>query len=69
MWSLHFTKQAQKDARKLALSGFKQKAEDLLAILELDPSQTRRRMKSWWVTLLGLTRGGLTFSIDWSTRS
>ena len=39
MWSLHFTKQAQKDARKLASSGLKQKAEDLLAILELDPWQ------------------------------
>lgn len=39
MWSLHFTKHAQKDARKLASSGLKQKAEDLLAILELDPWQ------------------------------
>jgi len=39
MWSLHFTKQAQKDARKLVSSGLKQKAEDLLAILELDPWQ------------------------------
>ena len=39
MWSLHFTKQAQKDARKLTSSGLKQKAEDLLAILELDPWQ------------------------------
>jgi Txe/YoeB family toxin of toxin-antitoxin system len=39
MWSLRFTKHAQKDARKLASSGLKQKAEDLLAILELDPWQ------------------------------
>ena len=39
MWSLHFTNQAQKDARKLTSSGLKQKAEDLLAILELDPWQ------------------------------
>jgi Txe/YoeB family toxin of toxin-antitoxin system len=39
MWSLHFTKHAQKDARKLASAGLKQKAEDLLAILELDPWQ------------------------------
>ena len=37
MWSLHFTNQAQNDARKLTSSGLKQKAEDLLAILELDP--------------------------------
>ena len=39
MWVLHFTKQAQKDARKLASSGLKPKAQDLLAILELDPWQ------------------------------
>ena len=37
IWSLHFAKQAQKDARKLTLFGLKQKAEVLLAILELDP--------------------------------
>jgi Txe/YoeB family toxin of toxin-antitoxin system len=37
MWVLRFTKQAQKDARKLAASGLKSKAEELLAILELDP--------------------------------
>ena len=39
MWVLHFTKQVQKDARKLASSGLKPKAQDLLAILELDPWQ------------------------------
>ena len=39
MWVLYFTKQAQKDARKLASSGLKPKAQDLLAILELDPWQ------------------------------
>ena len=39
MWSLHFTRQAQKDARKLASSGLKAKAQDLLVILELDPWQ------------------------------
>ena len=39
MWVLHFTKQAQKDARKLASSGLKSKAQDLLAIVELDPWQ------------------------------
>ena len=36
---LHFTKQAQKDARKLASSGLKPKAQDLLAMLEVDPWQ------------------------------
>ena len=39
MWLLRFTKQAQKDARKLASSGFKSKAEELLTILVLDPWQ------------------------------
>jgi len=39
MWVLNFTKQAQKDAQKLASSGLKPKAQDLLAILELDPWQ------------------------------
>ena len=39
MWVLHFTEQAQKDARKLASSGLKPKVQDLLVILELDPWQ------------------------------
>lgn len=37
MWELYFTKQAQKDARKLASSGLKPKAQDLLEILRKDP--------------------------------
>ncbi len=39
MWTLYFTKQAQKDARKLASSGLKSKAQDLLAILKVSPFQ------------------------------
>jgi toxin YoeB len=38
-WTLHYTKQAQKDAKKLASSGLKSKAQALLAILEEDPCQ------------------------------
>ena len=38
-WTLHYTKQAQKDAKKLASSGLKAKAQALLAILEKDPWQ------------------------------
>ena len=38
-WTLHYTTQAQKDARKLASSGLKAKAQTLLAILEEDPWQ------------------------------
>lgn len=40
MWQLYYTKQAQKDARKLASSGLKNKAQELLAIIEADPYQT-----------------------------
>ena len=36
-WKLVFTKQARKDAKKLSSSGLKEKAEDLLRILEEDP--------------------------------
>ena len=38
-WSLQYTKQAQKDAKKLASSGLKVRAKSLLAILEKDPWQ------------------------------
>ena len=36
-WRLVYTKQAKKDARKLASSGLKSKAEHLLDILKEDP--------------------------------
>lgn len=36
-WQLVFTKQAQKDAKKLAASGLKPKAQELLLLLEQDP--------------------------------
>ena len=38
-WTLYYTKQAQKDAKKLASSDLKAKAQALLAILEKDPRQ------------------------------
>lgn len=38
-WELHFTRQAQKDAQKLASAGLKPKAEALLKILETNPFQ------------------------------
>ena len=38
-WGVVFTKQAQKDAQKLASSGLKPKALELLEILENDPFQ------------------------------
>ena len=39
-WTLYYTKQAQKDARKLASSGLKEKAQELLRIIENNPLQT-----------------------------
>ena len=39
MWQLYYTKQAQKDARKLASSGLKNKAQELLAIIQANPYQ------------------------------
>lgn len=38
-WTVVYAKQAQKDARKLASAGLKEKAVALLAILEADPFQ------------------------------
>ena len=38
-WRLVYTKQAHKDARKLASGGLKPKAQELLAILAEDPFQ------------------------------
>ena len=38
-WQLVYTKQAQKDAKRLASSGLKPKAQELLAILAEDPFQ------------------------------
>ena len=36
-WRLVYTKQAQKDAKKLASSGLKPKAQELLALIAEDP--------------------------------
>ena len=38
-WQLVFTKQAQKDARKLVSAGLKEKAQELLKVIETDPFQ------------------------------
>ncbi len=39
-WRIVFTKQAQKDAKKLSVSGLRSKAETLLRILAVNPYQT-----------------------------
>ena len=39
MWKLAYTKQANKDAKKLSSSGLRTKAEDLLEIVQKNPFQ------------------------------
>ncbi len=40
MWTVFFTKQAQKDAKKLSNCGFRPKAEQLLDMLRKNPTET-----------------------------
>lgn len=40
MWQVYYTKQAKKDAKKLASAGLKKNAQSLLAIIENDSYQT-----------------------------
>jgi Txe/YoeB family toxin of toxin-antitoxin system len=39
-WQIVFTRQAQKDAKKLSAAGLRQKAEELLEILKTNPFKT-----------------------------
>ena len=39
-WRLLYTKQARKDAKKIAATGLKPKAQELLAVLADDPFQS-----------------------------
>ena len=38
-WQLVYTRQAQKDAKKLASSGLRSKARELLKVIEINPYQ------------------------------
>jgi len=40
MWELYFTKQAKKDAKKLAAANLKEKAKTLLEIIQNNPFKT-----------------------------
>jgi len=59
-WTLVYTKQAQKDAKKLSSSGLKTKAQDLLVMLEKDPFQTPPRYEK----LLGDLSGAYSRRIN-----
>ena len=39
-WQLYFTKQAQRDAKKIASAGLREKVEQLLQILQENPLQS-----------------------------
>ncbi len=39
MWEIYYTKQAKKDAKKLASAGLKNKAKELLSIIQDNPYQ------------------------------
>ena len=39
-WQIYFTKQAQKDAKKISAAGLRSKAEELLNTLRDNPFQT-----------------------------
>ena len=39
-WRVVYTKRAQKDAKKLSSAGLRQKAQELLGVLQLNPYQT-----------------------------
>ena len=40
IWKVVYAKQAQKDAKKLSISGLKSKAEEIIGILKENPYQT-----------------------------
>lgn len=44
-WDVVYTKQAQKDAEKIAEAGFRSKVEPLLAVLRKDPFQNPPRFE------------------------
>ncbi len=44
-WQVVFTRQARRDARKLAASGLREKAEELLEVLRTDPWQQPPRFE------------------------
>jgi Txe/YoeB family toxin of toxin-antitoxin system len=59
-WTLYYTKQAQKDAKKLASSNLKTKAQTLLAILEESPWQSPPPLQK----LVGDLSGAFSRSIN-----
>ncbi|MFO7681553.1 MAG: Txe/YoeB family addiction module toxin [Chloroflexota bacterium] len=59
-WKVVFTKQAQKDAKKLMAAGLKPKAEELLVILRQNPHETPPRYEK----LVGDLKGAYSRRIN-----
>lgn len=60
LWTLVYSRQTQKDAKKLSASGLKKRAQDLLAVLAEDPFATSPRLE----TLVGDLAGGYSRRIN-----
>lgn len=59
-WRIVFTNQAQKDAKKIASAGLKEKALEVLKILEQNPRKTPPRVEK----LVGDLRGAYSRRIN-----
>ena len=59
-WTLVYTKQAQKDAKKIASSGLRPNVERLLSILAIDPFRTPPPYE----TLVGNLKGAISRRIN-----
>lgn len=59
-WTLVYTKQAQKDAKKLSASGLRRNAEKLLAVIAEDPF----RVPPPYEVLVGNLRGAISRRIN-----
>jgi Txe/YoeB family toxin of toxin-antitoxin system len=59
-WQVVFTKQAQKDAKRISAAGLRRKAEELLAVLAANPYQSPPRYEK----LVGDLSGAYSRRID-----
>lgn len=59
-WTIVYTQQAKKDARKIKSAGLKDKVQYLLALLEKDPFQTPPRYEK----LIGNLKGAYSRRIN-----
>ena len=64
VWRLVYTRQAQKDAKKLSSAGLREKAEELLDILKHDPFQAPPQFKK----LVGDLKGAYSRRINFQHR-